>query len=64
MERASVAAGAVAALTADDLVGGGLALPGAGGLGRVDDARPLLLLLHERGVRAAVFEGADAAPVR
>lgn len=58
MDRPSVAAGAVAALTVHELVAGRLTLPGAGGLGRVDDPRPILRLLHERGVRAAVFEGA------
>ena len=61
MDRPSVAAGAVAALAAHELVAGRLHLPGAGGLGRVDDPRPLLRVLHERGVRAAVFEGAASS---
>jgi hypothetical protein len=60
MDRPSVAAGAVAALAAHEAVLGQLAGAGASGLASVPDARAMLRTLHDRGVRAAVFEGAAA----
>jgi hypothetical protein len=60
MDRPSVASGAVAALSAHHAVSGLLDGPGAAGLARCADARAMLRTLHERGVKAAVFEGADA----
>lgn len=57
-DRPSVATAAVAAVVAVALGAGDAGLePGAGGLARVRDARPLLRELARRGVRAAVFEG-------
>ena len=61
VERTEVAAGAVLAVTAAQL-GGALGPrtdnPGVHGLGALVEARPFLAELAERGVRAAVFEGA------
>jgi hypothetical protein len=57
-DRPSVATAAVAAVVAVALASGGSEFdPGAGGLARVREARPLLRELARRGVRAAVFEG-------
>jgi hypothetical protein len=57
MDRPAVAAGAVAALSAVHAVQGSLSRPGAAGLAELADARSMLRVLHERGVRAAVFAG-------
>ena len=61
VERTEVAAGAVLAVTAAQL-GGALGPridnPGVHGLGALVEARPFIAELAERGVRAAVFEGA------
>lgn len=63
-DRPAVAAGAVAALTANWAVNGRLERTGAGGLAEmVKDTVGFLSQLAERGVRAAVFTGtADGAP--
>jgi len=60
MDRPSVAAGAVAALAAHGAVHGTLRDLGASGLAGLVDPRAFLSTLRDRGVRAAVFEGADA----
>lgn len=60
VDRPGVAAGAVAALAARWAVEGRLARAGAGGLGElVPDTVAFLGQLAERGVKAAVFAGAD-----
>lgn len=59
MERPAVAAGAVAAVAAIWLADGRVVETGANGLAAAIDAGPFLSELHTRGVRAAVFEGAD-----
>jgi hypothetical protein len=59
IDRPGVAAGAVAAVAAGWAAGGRLARTGAGGLAElVPEPAPFLHDLAERGVRAAVFEGA------
>ena len=60
MDRPSVAAGTVAAVTACRLAEGRVLRSGAAGLGELLDAADVLAELRERGVRCAVFEG-DAA---
>jgi hypothetical protein len=62
VERPAIAAGMVAAVAALWAVDDRLARPGAGGLGElVDDPVPFLQELARRGVRAAVFEGANGS---
>jgi hypothetical protein len=62
IDRPAVAAGAVAAVTAAWAATGRLARPGASGLAElVADPLPFLRELWDRGVRAAVFEGAGFA---
>jgi hypothetical protein len=63
MDRPSVAAGTVAALAAHQAVRGDLERTGAAGLADLAPPGEFLALLHERGVRAAAFEG-SAAPDR
>ena len=59
IDRPAVAAGTVAAVAAVEAGAGRLLRPGAGGLAElVTDPLPLLRDLWDRGVRAAVFEGA------
>jgi hypothetical protein len=59
IDRPAVAAGTVGAVAAVEAAAGRLSRPGAGGLAElVTDPLPLLRDLWERGVRAAVFEGA------
>lgn len=58
MDYPSVAAGAVAAVTALTLLEPGAPI-GAFGLAEVDDPLRLLRSLHERGIRAATYEGSD-----
>jgi hypothetical protein len=59
LDRPAVAAGAVAALAALAAVRGDLNRRGAGGLAELADPLPFLGALAERGVKAAVFEGAS-----
>jgi len=61
VDRPAVAAGAVAALAARWAVDGRLARTGAGGLAALADPGPFLAALADRGVKAAVFEGAGAS---
>lgn len=61
VDRPAVAAGAVAALAARWAVDGRLARTGAGGLASLVDAGPFLVALADRGVKAAIFEGAGAS---
>ena len=61
VDRPAVAAGAVAALAARWAVDGRLARAGAAGLASLADPGPFLAALAERGVKAAVFEGAGAS---
>ena len=61
VDRPAVAAGAVAALAARWAVDGRLARTGAGGLAVMADPGPFLAALADRGVKAAVFEGAGAS---
>jgi hypothetical protein len=61
VDRPAVAAGAVAALAARWVVDGRLTRTGAGGLASLVDPGPFLAALAERGVKAAVFEGAGAS---
>ncbi|HET7722917.1 MAG TPA: hypothetical protein VFK43_23315 [Acidimicrobiales bacterium] len=61
VDRPAVAAGAVAALAARWVVDGRLSRTGAGGLASLVDPGPFLAALAERGVKAAVFEGAGAS---
>lgn len=61
IDRPAVASGAVAALAARWAVDGRLARPGAAGLASLADPGPFLAALADRGVKAAVFEGAGAA---
>lgn len=57
MDRPSVAAGTVGALTACRLAEGRARRPGAAGVGELLDPVDLLAELRDRGVRCAVFEG-------
>ncbi|HEX2048900.1 MAG TPA: NAD(P)-binding domain-containing protein [Acidimicrobiales bacterium] len=61
IDRPAVAAGAVAALAAHWAAAGRLTRPGAGGLGELADPGPFLAALADRGVKAAIFEGAGAS---
>ena len=61
IDRPAVAAGAVAALAARWAVDGRLARTGAGGLASLADPGPFLAALADRGVKAAIFEGAGAS---
>jgi len=58
MDRPAVAAGAVAAVAAVQAGLRQLRRPGAGGLAELVDPLPFLSDLAQRGVKAAVFEGA------
>jgi hypothetical protein len=58
MDRPAVAAGAVAALTAVRIGSGAVVHPGACGLASLLEPLPFLRDLRDRGIRAAVFEGA------
>jgi hypothetical protein len=58
LDRPALAAGAVAAVAALAAVEGTLARTGAGGLAELADPLAFLRVLHDRGVKAAVFEGA------
>lgn len=60
MDRPSVAAGAMAAVTVGTIVAGGLRRRGAGGLAEMLAPLPALQELARRGVKCARFEGADA----
>lgn len=60
MDRPAVAAGAVAAVTAT-LAAQGQLPAGAAGLAQLVEPVPVLAELAHRGVKVAVFEGADAA---
>ena len=57
IDRPSVAAGVVAAVTAVWVVEGRLARTGVAGLAELVEPVPFLAELARRGVRAAVFEG-------
>ena len=61
VDRPAVAAGAVAALAARWAVDGRLTRTGAGGLASLADPGPFLAALADRGVKAAIFEGAGAS---
>ncbi len=61
VDRPAVAAGAVLALAARWAVDGRLTRTGAGGLASLADPGPFLAALAERGVKAAIFEGAGAS---
>ena len=63
MDRPAVAGGAVAALAVVEAAKGALARPGVAGLAEQVEALPFLTELARRGVRAATFEGADAASI-
>ncbi len=58
VDRPAVAAGAVLALAARWAVDGRLTRTGAGGLASLAEPGPFLAALAERGVKAAIFEGA------
>ena len=60
VDRPAVAAGVVCAQAAWWAVEGRLTRAGAGGLAELAEPGPFLAALAERGVKAAVFEGADA----
>ena len=60
IDRPAVAAGTVAGVTAR-WAGRGVLAPGAYGLASAVDALGFLHELSDAGVRAAVFEGSDAA---
>ena len=61
VDRPAVAAGAVLALAARWAVDGRLTRTGAGGLATLADPGPFLAALADRGVKAAIFEGAGAS---
>ena len=61
VDRPAVAAGAVLALAARWAVDGRLVRTGAGGLASMADPGPFLAALADRGVKAAIFEGAGAS---
>jgi hypothetical protein len=61
IDRPAVAAATVAALAARWAVDGRLTRTGAGGLASLVDPGPFLAVLADRGVRAAIFEGAGAS---
>lgn len=58
VDRPAVAAAAVAAVVARWVLDGRLSRPGAGGLAELVDPDPFLAALADRGVKAAIFEGA------
>ena len=60
IDRPAVAAGTVAAVACLWAAAGRLERFGAGGLGELAEAVPVLVELARRGVKAAVFAGADA----
>ncbi|HVF14384.1 MAG TPA: Gfo/Idh/MocA family oxidoreductase [Acidimicrobiales bacterium] len=60
IDRPAVAAGTVAALAARWAVDGRFSRRGAAGLASLVEPGPFLAVLAERGVKAAVFEGAAA----
>lgn len=60
VDRPEVAAAAVAAVAARWAVDGRLDRTGAGGLAALADPGPFLAALADRGVKAAIFEGAGA----
>jgi hypothetical protein len=62
MDRAAVAAGAVAALTTLWALDGRLGVTGAAGLARVREPAPFLAELAARGTRVAVFDGTPRVP--
>src|SRR5690606_8515426 len=57
MDRPAVAAGAVAAVAVQSVVGGAARRTGAAGLAELFEPLPFLAELARRGVRAAIFEG-------
>jgi hypothetical protein len=59
IDRPGVAAGTVAAMAAAWLIEGRLRRTGAGGLAELVEPTPFLATLADRGVKAAVFEGAS-----
>jgi hypothetical protein len=59
MDRPAVAAGAVAAVVAVAAARGDLATTGAAGLAQLVEPVGFLSELARRGVKAAVFEGAN-----
>lgn len=61
VDRPAVAAGVVAAVAARWAVDGRLSRTGAAGLAGLVEPGPFLAVLAERGVKAAVFEGAGPA---
>lgn len=61
VDRPALAAAAVAAMAARWAVDGRLASTGAAGLASLADPGPFLAALADRGVKAAVFEGAGAS---
>ena len=61
IDRPAVATGAVAALAAHWAAAGRLSRAGAGGLAELADPGPFLAALADRGVKAAIFEGAASA---
>ena len=61
VDRPAVAAGAVAAMAARWAADGRLTRTGAGGLAALADPAPFLAALADRGVKAAIFEGAGAS---
>ena len=61
VDRPAVASGAVSALAADWAASGRLSRTGAGGLAELVDSGPFLAALGDRGVKAAIFEGAGAS---
>jgi len=61
VDRPAVAAGVVAAVAARWAVDGRLSGPGAAGLASLVEPGPFLAALADRGVKAAVFEGAGRA---
>jgi hypothetical protein len=58
LDRPAVAAGATAALAALAAATGDLVRTGAGGLAELVEPLRFLRELHERGIKAATFEGA------
>ena len=61
VDRPAVAAGAVLALAARWAVDGRLTRTGAGGLASMTDPGPFLAALADRGIKAAIFEGAGSS---
>jgi saccharopine dehydrogenase-like NADP-dependent oxidoreductase len=61
VDRPAVAAGAVAAMAARWVADGRMTRTGAGGLASLADPGPFLAALADRGVKAAIFEGAGAS---